>query len=120
MPLVRRLSLLVLVEGAALLALGLGYGGYALSRSGDHAAAELAGVAAVVTGVLLLLLGRALGRGRAWARGPVVTLNIFPLPVAFQALGAGAWWVGVPLLLLAGSVLYLFATPELRDTFRER
>ena len=24
------------------------------------------------------------------------------------------------LVLLAGSVLYLFATPELRDTFRER
>jgi len=116
----RRLSLLVLVEGAALLLLGLGYGGYALSRSGDHAPAELAGAAAAVTGALLLLLGRALDRGKAWARGPVVTLNIFPLPVALQALSAGAWWVAVPLLLLAGSVLYLFATPELRDTFRER
>jgi len=119
-PLVRRLSLLVLLEGVALLALGLGYGGYALSRSGDHAPAELAALAAVVTGALLLLLGRALGRGRGWARGPVVTLNVFPLPVAFQALAAGAWWVGVPLLLLAGSVLLLFTTKELRDTFAER
>jgi hypothetical protein len=119
-PLVRRLSLLLLLEGAALSALGLGYGGYALSRSGDHLPAELAGVAALVAGVVLLVVGRAVGQGRGWARSPAVTLNIFPLPVAFQALAAGAWWVGVPLLLLAGSVLYLFATPSLRETFRER
>lgn len=120
MPLVRRLSLLVSLEGVALVLLGVLYGGYALSRSGDHRAAELAGLAALMVGVLLVVLGRALGRERAWARAPVVTLNVFPLPVALQALGAGAWWVGVPLLLLAGSILYLFATPGLRDTFRER
>jgi hypothetical protein len=35
-------------------------------------------------------------------------------------LKAGVWWVAVPLVVLAGSVLYLFATPELRETFRER
>jgi hypothetical protein len=35
-------------------------------------------------------------------------------------LNAGVWWVAVPLVVLAGSVLYLFATPELRETFRER
>lgn len=120
MPLVRRLSLLLLLEGAALALLGLGYGGYAVSRSGDHAPAELAGAGALVTGLVLLLLGRAVGQSKAWARSPAVTLNIFPLPVAFQALAAGAWWVGVPLILLAGSVLYLFATPELREAFRER
>lgn len=120
MPLVRRLSLLLVLEGTALACLGLGYGGYALSRLGDHGAAALAGAAAVAAGAVLVLLGRAAGREKGWARSPAVTLNVFPLPVAVQALAAGAWWVGVPLLLLAGSVLYLFATPELRDTFRER
>jgi hypothetical protein len=112
--------LLLLLEGAALAVLGVAYGGYSLSRSGDHLAATLAGLSAILAGVVLLVLARAVGRGRAWARSPAVTLNIFPLPIAFQALAAGAWWLGVPLLLLAGSVLALFATPELRAQFRER
>lgn len=119
MPLARRLALLLLLEGVVLSALGLGYGGYALSRSGDHTPAVIAGGAALVVGGVLVLLARAVDRQGRWARSPAVTLNVFPLPVALQALAGGAWWVGVPLLLLAGSVLYLFATPELRDAFRE-
>ena len=47
-------------------------------------------------------------------------LNVFPFPLALSMLNAGVWWVAVPLVVLAGSVLYLFATPELRETFRER
>jgi hypothetical protein len=48
-----------------------------------------------------------------------VVLNLLPLPVAVGAFQGGAWWAGLPMLLLAGSVLYLFATPELRALFRE-
>ncbi len=76
-------------------------------------------LAAVVAGVVLVTLGRAVDGGRAWARTPSVVLNVFPLPVALTAFQGGAWWVGVPLLLLAGTALYLFATPELRERFRQ-
>ena len=120
MPLLRRLTSLLWVEAAALVLLGLGYGGYSASRDGDHRPAVLAAVGALLAGVALAVCARALGRGRSWARSPAVVLNIFPLPLALDAFRAGAWWVGVPLVLLAGTVLYLFATPELREELRER
>ncbi len=120
MPLLRRLVLVLYVEAVALVVLGLVYGGYSLSRSGDHAPAVLAASAAVVAAVVIALLARALGRGKPWARTPAVVLNVFPLPLALDAFRGGAWYVGLPLVLLAGTVLYLFATPELREAFRER
>jgi len=119
-PLLSRLTLLLYVEAVALLALGLAYGGYSLSQPGDHTPAVLAAAAALAGAVALGLLARAVGRGRAWARSPAVVLNVFPIPLAVTAFRGGAWWVGLPLLLLSGTVLYLFATPELREAFRER
>ena len=119
MPLLRRLSLLLALEGVLLVLLGIAYGGASLTDDSDRAPAELAAGAAVVVGVVLLLLARAVGRRRGWARSPAVVLNVLPLPVALGAFQAGAWYVGAPMALLAGSVLYLFATPELRGAFRE-
>ena len=119
MPLIRRLALLLALEGVLLVALGVGYGVASLTDTSERAPAELAAVTAALMGVVLLLLARAVGRERRWARSPSVVLNVFPLPVAVGVLQAGVWWVGVPMLLLAGSVLYLFATPELREAFRE-
>jgi len=117
---VRRLALLLALEGVLLVALGIGYGIASLSDDSQRAPAELAAGSAVVAGFVLVLLARAVDRQRGWARSPAVVLNVFPLPVALGVLQAGVWWVGVPMVLLAGSVLYLFATPELRETFRER
>jgi hypothetical protein len=118
-PLLRRLTLLLALEGLLLVLLGLGYGGASLTDESDRAAAELAAAGAVLAGVVLLLLARAVDRRRAWARSPAVVLNVLPLPIALGVLQAGVWWVGVPMLLLAGAVLYLFATPDLRALFRE-
>jgi hypothetical protein len=117
---VRRLGLLIALEGVLLALLGVGYGAASLSEAQDRAPAELAAAAAVVTGGVLLLLARAVMRGRAWARSPAVVLNVFPFPLALAALDGGAWWVAVLLVVLPASVLYLFATPELRLLFRER
>ncbi len=119
MLLLRRLAWLLAVEGALLVALGVGYGVASLSDTSERAPAELAAGAAVVIGVVLLLLARGVDRRRGWSRSPAVVLNVFPLPIGLGVLQAGVWWVGVPLLLLAGSVLYLFATPDLREAFRE-
>ena len=120
MPLTRRLALLLALEGVALAGLGAWYAVASLGDRSQRAPAELEAGAAVLTGIVLLLLARGADRGRGWARSPAVVLNVFPFPLALSMLRAGVWWVAVPLVLLAGSVLYLFATPELRETFRER
>ena len=120
MPLTRRLALVLAVEGLALTGLGAWYAVASLSDRSQRAPAELEAGAAVLTGLVLLLLARGADRGRGWARSPAVVLNVFPFPVALTLVNAGVWWVAVPLVLVAGTVLYLFATPELRETFRER
>ncbi len=123
MPLLRRLSLLLGLEGVALVVLGIGYGVASLDDSGpgtDPLPAQLAAGTAIVTGAVLVLLARAAGEARSWSRAPAITLNIFPFPVALGIFQAGVWWVATPMIVLAGSVLYLFATPELRVLFRER
>jgi hypothetical protein len=117
---VRRLALLLAVEGVALTLVGIGYGLAGLSADGDTAAVELAAAGAVVGGLVLLALARVTDQVKPWSRSPVVVLNVFPFPLALSVLKAGAWWVAVPMVLLAGSVLYLHATPELRAAFRER
>lgn len=117
--LVRRLALLLALEGVLLVVLGIGYGVASLTDTSERAPAELAAASALAVGLLLLVLARAVDRTRGWARSPAVVLNVFPLPVAMGVLQAGVWWVGLPMLVLAGAVLYLFATPELRAAFRE-
>jgi hypothetical protein len=118
-PLVRRLALLLALEGVALVLLGLGYGLVGLSSDADTLPIELAAGAAVAAGALLLVLARATDRLRPWSRSPAVVLNVFPFPLALSLLQAGIWWVALPMVLLAGTVLYLYATPDLRDAFRE-
>ncbi|MCU1596136.1 MAG: hypothetical protein JWO12_3528 [Frankiales bacterium] len=116
--LLRRLALLVAAEGAALLAVGIGYGAVGVGAK-EVLFIELAALTAVVTGLVLLLLARAAAKGRPWCRSPIVVLNVFPFPLALTQLQAGVWWVALPMVLLAGSVLYLLATPDLRAAFRE-
>ena len=120
MSLLRRLAILLAVEGVALIVLGISYGAVSLSSARDRAPAELAAGAAVITGVVLLLLARGASQAKGWSRTPAVVLNVFPLPLALSAVQSDTWWTAIPMVLLAGSVLYLFATPELRETFRER
>lgn len=115
----RRAGLLLAFEGLALTTVGIGYAVQGRGANGDRTSVLFSALSAVVGGIVLLTLGRAVERGRAWARTPAVVLNVFPLPVALTAFQGGAWWVGVPLLLLAGTALYLFATPELRERFRQ-
>jgi hypothetical protein len=117
-PLLRRLSLLLALEGVLLSAVGCAYGAVSADATTDRAPAALAAGAAVVTGLILLALARAVDRARPWARSPAVVLNVFPFPLALSAVQGGGWWAAVPMVLLAGSVLYLFATPELRLAFR--
>lgn len=119
MPLVRRLALLLALEGAALIVVGIGYAVFGLSAGDDQVPIEAAAAAAVLGGLILLGLAGGAARTRPWCRAPAVVLNVFPFPLALTQLQAGVWWVALPMAALAGSVLYLFATPELRLVFRE-
>lgn len=119
MSLQRRLAALLCLEGLSLVVLCCWYGLASLSDTSDQLPAELAAGGGLLTGVVLLVLARGVDRSRSWARSPAVVLNVFPLPIALGVIQSGAWWAAVPLVLLSGSVLYLFATPELRLLFRE-
>jgi heme A synthase len=118
---VTRAALLVAVEAVALTALGVGYAvAGVLGRPEDRLATVLAGALAVVVGLALLPVARALGRERAWARSPVVTLNLFGLPVGY-GLAQGRVWVAAAVVLgLSVAVLLLLASPSARLAFRER
>jgi hypothetical protein len=111
----RVLIALVVLEGLGLVALGVVEG-----VAGRNAPSLTAAAFAVLVGFVLLLLARVLSRGRPWARGPVVALNLFPVLLGVPLVTAGTWWVGVPLVMLGASVLWLFTRPDLRARYAER
>ena len=116
---VTRAAVLVAVEGVALTLLGLGYGAAGvLGDPFDRAATLLEAAFAVLVGVLVVLVARGLARTAGWARSPAVVLQLLALPVGVGLVQGQVWYAAVPVLLLAGSVLYLLATPEARLAFR--
>ena len=110
MPLVRRLALLLALEGVALVGVGVAD----LVAGGSTTPTRVAGVSAVVTGLVFVLLGVAVERRRSWARSPAIVLNVLPLPIAAGAFSSGAWYVGLPLSVLAGTALYLLFHADTR------
>ena len=117
---VRRAAVLLVTEAVGLAGLAAvylvgGVTGDALSRTGALLGAAMF---ALLAG-LLLLLARAVDAVRGWARSPVVVLQLLALPVGIGLAQAQIWPAAVPVLLLAGAVLYQLATPEARIAFRE-
>ncbi len=114
----RRAALLVAVEGAALTVLGAAYAVAALvGEPFDRAATLLEAGYAVVAGVLVLLVARGLWRTAGWSRAPAVVMQLLALPVGVGLLQGRVWYAAVPVLLLAGAVLYQLATPAARQAF---
>ena len=108
------------VEGLALLVLGLVYGGAGVVGDPfDRTATLLEAGLAVLVGVLVLLVARGLSEVRGWARSPAVVVQLLALPVGYGLVQGRVWVAAVPVLLLAGSVLYLLMTAEARLAFRE-
>ena len=117
---VSRAALLVAVEGAALTVLGVGYAAAGIvGRPFDRTATLLEAGMAVLAGVLVLLVARGLGEVRGWARSPAVVVQLLAVPVGYGLVQGRVWVAAVPVLLLAGSVLYLLMTSEARLAFRE-
>jgi hypothetical protein len=116
---VTRAALLVGLEGAVLLVLGVGYGLAGVrGEPFDRTATLIEAAFTVLAGVLVLLVARGLRRVAGWARSPAVVLQLLALPVGVGLVQGRVWYAAVPVLLLAGTVLYQLATPEARLAFR--
>jgi hypothetical protein len=118
----RRAALAVAVE-----ALAFGTGALLLllltltgePESVPRALAEVV-LAALVAGVLGAG-ARGLWRVAGWARGPVIALQLFLGLTGFTfAFSAQLPLIGLPVLALVATVLYLLATPESRLAYLDR
>jgi len=84
----------------------------------DRTATLLEAAFAIVVGGLLLVVARGLYRVDGWSRSPAVVVQLLALPVGYGLVQGQVWWAAAPVLLLAGTALYLLATPEARLAFR--
>ncbi len=93
-----------------------------LTSTADSVARALAEVVLVVAGAAVLAAcAVGLWRVAGWARGPVIVLQLLLAALAYTtAFEADQPLVGLPVLVLVASELYLLATPEARLAFLER
>ena len=77
----------------------------------DRTRALVAALLALVVAVGIALVARGLAAGRRWARAPAVVVNLLVLPVAFDLVRGGRWYVGLPLVLGGLVVLALLFAP---------
>ncbi|MEO6206042.1 MAG: hypothetical protein ABIO67_11770 [Mycobacteriales bacterium] len=115
---VRRAAGLLSVEAVLLGALGL-LDAVATVRSDeqiDRTAAIGFAASAVLVALVVMVLSRAVLRGRGWARTPALVLQVLALPVGTDQVLGGVWLTGSAVLLIAGATGYhlLAAGPTLR------
>jgi hypothetical protein len=72
------------------------------------------GFAAIIA-IVLGVLGWALTRRRAWARGPAVALELLVLPIGGYMISGGLAWLGVPVLVLGLLGVGLLVAPATRE-----
>jgi hypothetical protein len=121
-PSVRRAALVVGLE-AALIGVGALVLLYlTIASTPDSLSRAVAEVTIVAAGAVVLgACAAGLRRVAAWARGPVVVLQILLGLLAFTTVfEAQQPLIGLPVLALVGATLYLLATPEARLAFLER
>ena len=117
---VTRAALLVALEAAGLSVLGAGYAvAGAVGDPFDRTATLLEGGFCLLAGLLVLLVARGLLRVQGWSRSPAVVLQLLALPVGLGLVQGAVLYAAVPVLGLAGAVLYQLATPEARLAFRD-
>lgn len=79
----------------------------AVATSDDEVRALVTAGLALTAGAGLALVARGLARRRRWARAPALVTNLLVLPVAYDLVRGGRWYVGLPLLGWALAVLVL-------------
>jgi hypothetical protein len=104
----RRTAVLLAVEGVALLVLGtVDAVATVVGSPTDRVLSFTVAGFALGTGAVLLVVSRAIGRRRGWARSPAVVLQLLALPVGVGLLQGGLWYAGLPVLVLAAATLWL-------------
>jgi hypothetical protein len=93
-----------------------------LTSTPDSVGRALAEVVVVLAGAAVLAAcAVGLWRVAGWARGPVIVLQLLLAALAYTtAFEAGRPLIGLPVLALVATELYLLATPEARLAFLER
>ncbi|MCV2488716.1 hypothetical protein OF117_05020 [Geodermatophilus sp. YIM 151500] len=121
-PAVRRAALVVAVEAALLGVVALGLLFLTVTSTPDSTGRALAEVVYVGAGAALLAAAAVgLRRVSAWARAPVIVLQILLGLLGYTtAFAGGLPLVGLPVLALVATELYLLATPEARLAFSQR
>jgi hypothetical protein len=95
---------------------------YADVRSSSTSTSGAVGLTlfAVLVAGLFGLLVWALSRRRAWARGPAIVMELLLLPVGYSLVTNGLAFVGIPVLLIAGTTAVLLLTPTTRAALGAR
>jgi hypothetical protein len=119
---VRWAAVVVGIEAAAIGAGALVLLYLTLTSTADSVGRALAEVVMVAAGAAVLgIAAVGLWRVSAWARGPVIVLQLLLAALAYTtAFEAEQPLIGVPVLALVATELYLLATPEARLAFFDR
>ncbi|MGY1824967.1 MULTISPECIES: hypothetical protein [unclassified Blastococcus] len=120
-PSLRRAALVVALEGAILGVLALVLLYLTLTGDPDSVARALAEVVLATLAAGVLLAGaRGLWRVAAWARAPVIALQLFLGLTGFTfAFSAQQPLIGLPILAMVVAVLYLLAAPDSRLAYED-
>lgn len=103
----RRAAVLVAVEGVALALLGLVDAvASAVGQPANRVLSFTAAGFALGTGLLLLLLARALHRARGWSRSPTVVVQLLAFPVGTGLAQGRVWIAAAAVLFLAGATTF--------------
>jgi hypothetical protein len=112
---------LAAAEGAALAAVCLGYLAAVLGgHPNDRPTALFAAGLGLAAAALLVALSRPLGRGRRYARTPVVLMQLLALPVGAAFVQAHRYPYAVAVLVPAVAALALLAIRSARAPFEFR
>src|SRR6195256_6763378 len=112
---VRQAAVVVLLEGAALVAVAVVLVVRHLAGAEDQPWLSGYGTAGwfVVMGSAVLAAGWALWTGRRWGRGVAVFGQLLLLPVAwYMAVGSHQWLYGIPIAVVALVTLVLLFSPS--------
>ena len=114
-------AVVVGIEAAAIAAGSLVLLYLTVTSTADSLGRALAEVVMVGAGAALLAVAAVgLWRVSAWARGPVIVLQLLLAALAYTtAFEAERPLIGVPVLVLVATELYLLATPEARLAYLE-
>ena len=111
---------LVLAQGGLLVGIAVFYAvELAVATAADVTRALVSAGLTLLAGAGLLQVGRGLLRARRWARSPALVTNLILVPVAVGLLQGGRWYLGVPLIAAAATVVVLLFSSSVNASLEE-